>query len=72
LARIPYSVNGVNLSVSLTLIDLLVCRSEPFPDPLGMWRVFMVLTLAISHGAYEVFRKRINDLRDGYRAGTCR
>jgi peptidoglycan/LPS O-acetylase OafA/YrhL len=66
LARISYSVYLVNLPVMLTLIHLFGCCNTTLIGALGMWLVFMVLTLAISHGVYEFYEKRFNALRDRY------
>lgn len=70
LARISYSAYLVNLPVALTLVYLFGCCDDSILGTFGMWLVFMVLTLAISHGVYEYYEKRFNALRDRYFPAT--
>lgn len=69
-ARISYSMYLVNIPVMLILIYLFGCCDYSFFGALGMWLLFMGLTLAISYGVYEVYEKRFNGLRDKYFPAT--
>lgn len=66
LARISYSAYLVNIPVAMSLVQLFGCCDNSLFGTLGMWLAFMGLTLAISHGVYEIYEKRFNALRDRY------
>ena len=66
MARISYSAYLVNIPVAILLVHLFDCCGGSLWGALGMWLAYMVLTLAISHGVYELYEKRFNALRDRY------
>ena len=70
LSRTSYSAYLVNIPVAMMLVYLFGCCENTLLGTLGMWLAFMVLTLVISHGVYELFEKRCNALRDRYFPAT--
>lgn len=70
LARVSYAAYLVNLPVALTLVYLFGCCEATLSGAFAMWLAFMVLTLLISYGVYELYEKRFNALRDRHFPAT--